>query len=125
MSESSGFEKEYSEKSFWDKLAKYAKAAGVEVVEKALLLYFAAQEENTPAWAKAVIVGALGYFISPIDAVPDLTPLIGYTDDLGVLVMAIATISAYVNQNVKDKTQQKMTGWFGESRSSESSEGAP
>ncbi|MEH6911145.1 MAG: YkvA family protein [Oceanicoccus sp.] len=125
MSESSGFEKEYSEKSFWDKLAKYAKAAGVEVVEKALLLYFAAQEENTPAWAKAVIVGALGYFISPIDAVPDLTPLIGYTDDLGVLVMAIATISAYVNQNVKDKTQQKMTDWFGESRSSESSEGAP
>ena len=115
MSESFDFEKEYSEKSFWDKLAKYAKSAGIEVVEKSLLLYYAAQEENTPAWAKVTIVGALGYFISLIDAVPDLTPIIGYTDDLGVLVMAVATISSYINQNVKDKTKQKITDWFGDS----------
>lgn len=119
MSDSSGFENEYSEKNFWDKLANYARAAGIEVVEKALLLYYAAQEENTPAWAKATIIGALGYFISLVDAVPDFTPLIGYTDDLGVLVMAVATISAYINQDVKDKTKQKITDWFGESRPDE------
>lgn len=115
MNESPDFEKAYSEKSFRDKLAKYAKAAGIEVVEKSLLLYYAAQEDHTPAWAKATIVGALGYFISLIDAIPDVTPIIGYTDDLGVLVMAVATVSVYINENVKDKTQQKITAWFGAS----------
>lgn len=114
MRDKSGFEKEYSEESFWDKLAKYARTAGLEVVEKALLLYYAAQEEDAPAWAKATIVGALGYFISLVDAIPDITPVVGYADDLGVLVMAIAAVSTYINQNVKDKTQQKLADWFGE-----------
>jgi len=114
MSKKTGFEKEYSEEGFWDKLAKYARTAGVEVVEKALLLYYAVQEEDAPAWAKATIVGALGYFISLVDAIPDLTPVVGYADDLGVLVMAIAAVSTYINQNVKDKTQQKLSDWFGE-----------
>ena len=114
MSDQSGFEKEYSEEGFWDKLAKYARAAGVEVVEKALLLYYASQEEDAPAWAKATIVGALGYFITLIDAIPDITPVVGYADDLGVLVMAIAAVSAFINQNVKDKTQQKLADWFGD-----------
>jgi uncharacterized membrane protein YkvA (DUF1232 family) len=114
MRDKSGFEKEYSEESFWDKLAKYARTAGFEVVEKALLLYYAAQEKDAPVWAKATIVGALGYFISLVDAIPDITPVVGYADDLGVLVMAIAAVSTYINQNVKDKTQQKLVDWFGE-----------
>ena len=114
MNETPDFEKAYSEESFWNKLTQYAKSAGIEVVEKALLLYYATQEDDTPAWAKATIMGALGYFISLIDAVPDMTPVIGYTDDLGVLVMAIATISTYINQNVRDKTQAKLANWFGQ-----------
>jgi uncharacterized membrane protein YkvA (DUF1232 family) len=55
---------------------------GREVIEKALWLYYAAQQPNTPLWAKTAIYGALGYFISPIDAIPDITPVIGYADDL-------------------------------------------
>ncbi len=115
MTHQSGFEKEYSEKSFWNKLSKYAKAAGVEVVEKALLLFYAAQEETTPAWAKATIIGALGYFISLVDGIPDLTPIVGYTDDLGVLVMAIATISSHITEDVKTKAKKKIEEWFGDS----------
>lgn len=117
MSDTSGFEKEYSEEGFWNKLAKYARTAGIEVVEKALLLYYASQEDDAPAWAKATIVGALGYFISLVDAIPDLTPVVGYADDLGVLVMAIAAVSSCINQNVRDKTQQKLAIWFGENSS--------
>lgn len=114
MSDQQGFEKDYSDAGFWQKLTGYAKSAGRDVVEKALLLYYAAQETDTPMWAKATIVGALGYFISFIDAIPDLTPLVGYTDDLGVLVMALATISAFINDNVRQKTQNKLNDWFGE-----------
>jgi uncharacterized membrane protein YkvA (DUF1232 family) len=114
MSEENEFQTAYSDAGFWEKLKGYAKTAGREVVEKALLLYYAAQEENAPAWAKATIVAALGYFIMPLDAVADLTPAIGYTDDLGVLVLALAAVATYVNDNVREKTAEKMQRWFGQ-----------
>lgn len=104
----------YSDESFWQKLTGYAKSAGREVVEKALLLYYAGQEEDAPAWAKATIIGSLGYFITPLDAIVDLTPVVGYADDLGVLVLALAAVATYVNDNVREKTAQKMQIWFGE-----------
>ena len=113
MNEENEFQTAYSDAGFWEKLKGYAKIAGREVVEKALLLYYAAQEENAPAWAKATIVAALGYFIVPLDAIADLTPAIGYTDDLGVLVLALAAVATYVNDNVRAKTADKMQRWFG------------
>lgn len=114
MPEPSEFEKQYSSTGFWNKLGGYARSAGIEVVEKALLLYYALQEEGTPAWAKTTIIGALGYFITLIDAIPDITPAVGYADDLGVLVMALAATSVYINKNVKDKTREKLAEWFGD-----------
>ena len=112
--EQPGFGKEYSDASFWDKLLKYAKTAGREVVEMALRLYYAAQDPNTPAWAKTVIYGALGYFIFPVDAIPDPTPVVGYTDDLGVLFAAVATVALYITEDVKQKARQKLRDWFGD-----------
>lgn len=113
MENPSEFEKEYSEARFRDKLLRYARAAGIEVVEKALLLYYALQEDAAPAWARTAIIGALGYFITLVDAIPDITPAVGYADDLGVLVMALAAVSAYVNENVRAKTEKKLEDWFG------------
>ena len=72
MTEHNEYEDAFSENRFWDKLKKYALLAGTEVVEKALLLYYAMQEEKAPAWAKATIAAALGYFIVPLDAIADL-----------------------------------------------------
>lgn len=110
---SSDLAKEYSEDNFWEKVKKFALVAGKEVIEKALTLYYVTQEENVPAWAKTTIYGALAYFISPIDAIPDITPLIGYSDDLGALAIAIATVSAYINDNAKEKAKTKLNDWFG------------
>jgi uncharacterized membrane protein YkvA (DUF1232 family) len=104
---------EYSDSSFWEKIKTFALRAGREVVEKALWLYYAARRPETPAWAKAVIYGALAYFISPVDAIPDVTPILGYTDDLGVLVAAIGVVSAYINEEVKGQAQKKLRDWFG------------
>lgn len=114
MTEHNEYEEAFSENSFWDKLKHYARSAGREVVEKALLLYYAMQEEKAPAWAKATIAGALGYFIVPLDAIADLTPAVGYADDLGVLALAIAAVAAYINDDVRAKTAAKMRGWFGD-----------
>ena len=114
MTEHNEYEEAFSENGFWDKLKKYAKTAGREVVEKALLLFYAAQEEKAPKWAKATIAGALGYFIVPLDAIADFTPAVGYADDLGVLVLAIAAVATYINDDVRGKTASRMTAWFGE-----------
>jgi uncharacterized membrane protein YkvA (DUF1232 family) len=114
MSEDNEFEAAYSESSFWEKLKRYATTAGREVVEKALLLFYAAQEEKAPAWAKGTIAAALGYFIVPLDAITDLAPGVGYADDLGVLVLAVAAVATYINDDVRAKTSQKMNDWFGE-----------
>jgi uncharacterized membrane protein YkvA (DUF1232 family) len=111
--EKRGFEKEYSEQGFWDKVITHARAVGKEVIEKALWLYYAAQAPQTPAWAKGVIYGALGYFIFPLDAIPDPTPLVGYADDLGVLAAAIATVAMYITDEVKALAAQKLKDWFG------------
>ncbi len=114
MIEHNEYEEAFSERGFRDKLKAYAKSAGKEVVEKALLLYYAAQEEKAPKWAKATIAGALGYFIVPLDAIADFTPAVGYADDLGVLVLAIAAVAAYVNEDVRAKTATRMKAWFGD-----------
>src|SRR3546814_8182976 len=73
---------------------------------------YAVQNEHTPKWAKRVIYGALGYFIFPLDAIPDLAPLIGYTDDLSVMTAALATVAFYITPEVKAQARQKLDAWF-------------
>ena len=124
MAEHNEYEDAFSEQGFWDKLKHYAKFAGKEVVEKALLLYYAAQEEKAPTWAKATIAAALGYFIVPLDAIADLTPAVGYADDLGVLVLAIAAVATYINDGVRAKANDKIRAWFGEEPADVKSPGA-
>jgi len=107
-----GFGKAFSHTGFRWKLGRYARAAGHEVVEKALWLYYAAQSPDTPRWARTAIYGALGYFIFPLDAIPDFAAVVGYTDDLGVLAAALATVSMYITDEIKDRTRQTMGRWF-------------
>jgi len=110
---SDGFEKDYSEKSFWSKAKGFARTAGKEVMGNAALLFYAAQSDKTPLWAKTIMYGALGYFINSLDAIPDLTPMVGFADDLGVLVAAIATVAAFISPDSRKKADEKLNQWFG------------
>lgn len=103
----------YSDENFRQKLTRYAKKAGREVVEKALWLHYAAQDPATPKWAKAAMYSALGYFILPLDAIPDFAPLVGYTDDLSVMAAALVVTSMYITKAVKEQARNKVDGWFG------------
>ena len=103
----------FDDGSFWNKIKQFALKAGKEVIEKALWLYYAAQQPNTPAWARTVIYGALAYFVLPVDAVPDAIPVAGFTDDLGALAAALGTVSMYVTAQVKTMASEKMREWFG------------
>ena len=106
---------DYSESRLIVKIQRYAKDAGMKVVYTAMLLYYAFRRKETPLWAKNVILGVLGYFIAPIDAIPDLSPIIGYTDDIGMLSFGLVTIAAYVNDDVRIKARKKVKSWFGDS----------
>ena len=112
---SSKYSKEYSESSFWDKVKKFASKAGSKVIYTALKLYYTMQSPDTPAWAKAVIIGALGYFIAPIDVIPDPTPVVGFADDLGVLAAAAASVVTNITPEIKAKAKRKLKEWFGDS----------
>ncbi|MGP1615298.1 MAG: YkvA family protein [Pollutimonas bauzanensis] len=111
--DNSRYQNEYTQRRFWRKLTPLAQSTGRSTLEKALYLYYAVQNANTPKWAKRVIYGALGYFIFPLDAIPDLAPLIGYTDDLSVMAAALATVAFYITPEVKEQAQRKLDEWFG------------
>ena len=107
------YSKFYNNDKFWDKISRFAKHAGKKVISKALVLYYVAIDEDTPSWAKAVIYGALGYFILPIDAIPDFIPIIGFSDDLTALFAAFTVIQSNVKDEHKSKAENKLQGWFG------------
>ena len=103
--------KEFSATSFWQKIFACLKKAGQEVVEKALMLFYALSDENVPMWAKTVIAGALVYFISPVDAIPDLLPG-GYVDDLAVMASALATTYIYISDETMEMARRKARDLF-------------
>lgn len=113
------YKDDYNESDFWDKIKKYGKTAGAKVVYNALKLYYAAVSKETPAGIKALIYGALGYFIFPVDLVPDVIPVVGFADDLVALTTAIASASAYITPTIKAKAKEKLEDWFDDVSDSE------
>lgn len=105
----------YSEASLWNKILKYGRNAGISVIYAGLLLYYLLQKESLPLQVKVAIIGALGYFILPFDALPDIFVGLGYTDDLAVLLMTLKYCSKYVDQGVKAKAKAKMIELFDDS----------
>ena len=106
------YQQHYSEESFRTKLKSFAKTAGLQVVYAALLLFYMMKDPNVPIKAKLTIAAALGYFILPTDAIPDLAPLIGFSDDLGVLIFALSQLSKHVNQEIRKQAKNQLVNWF-------------
>ncbi|MBI1937814.1 MAG: DUF1232 domain-containing protein [Ignavibacteriales bacterium] len=84
-------EKEVDER-LWEKLERTGKKINFAKDVRALYRYM--RDKYVPWYRKSIVVGALLYFISPIDAIPDLAPLVGYLDDLGVIVAVIKFIGS-------------------------------
>jgi len=113
MSTSDDFAGSYSDKSFWKKVKRFGSAAGKEVLSKALLLYYCYSDPATPKWIKGIIIGALGYFIAPLDAIPDAIPVVGFADDLGAMAAAAAFVAAHINKSHSEAAKKKLEQWFG------------
>ena len=106
------YKKEYNEKNFLDKLKKVLKIIGVKGVYMLLILYNTLQRKDIPPKEKSIIIGALGYFILPLDALPDITPIVGYSDDIFALGMAILKVMPYIDDKMKEKSREQIIKWF-------------
>ena len=109
----------YSETKLFEKIIKFAKAAGIKIIYLAMLLFFTLQKATTPIWAKSMIIGALGYFIFPVDFIPDFIPIVGYSDDMTALVSALVAVALYIDEETKQKAKAQLHVWFGEYDESE------
>ncbi|RJP70824.1 MAG: DUF1232 domain-containing protein [Ignavibacteriales bacterium] len=79
--------KKIVEDNLWFKLEKYGKKISFA---KDILALFHYMRDPYVSWhRKAIVVAALIYFIAPIDTIPDLAPLVGYLDDLGVITATL------------------------------------
>jgi len=106
------YENFYNESAFWQKIKNFGKNSGKMVIEKVLILYFVLMDKKTPLADKSIILGALGYFILPIDAIPDFLALAGYTDDLGVIIAATKKISKNIKKEHRDLAEEKSLTFF-------------
>jgi uncharacterized membrane protein YkvA (DUF1232 family) len=79
----------------------------------ASLMCYAYTGVELPARVKRIVMGALAYLISPIEAIPDLSPIIGYTDDLGVLAYGLVMIAPYNKQVVRLAAGHNLHAWIG------------
>lgn len=102
----------FSQSDFVDKIARIAKRAGAKLVYAALILFYTMQSDKISVKDKALILGALGYLISPIDVVPDAIPIAGLSDDLAVLLYVLKVVWTDVDPDVKAKAKAKLDQWF-------------
>ena len=78
-------------RGFWGKLRRFA--ASLPFAEDLLAAYYCAFDRQTPGHVRVALLGALAYFVLPFDAIPDMLPLFGFTDDAAVLATAIKLVS--------------------------------
>jgi uncharacterized membrane protein YkvA (DUF1232 family) len=87
-------------RSFWRKLRDLA--ARLPFAEDLIAAHYCAFDRQTPIHVKAVLVGALAYFVLPADFIPDVLPVIGYTDDAAVLAAAIKLVSSHITPDHRE-----------------------
>ena len=103
---------DFSDGKFWDKIKEVAKKIGLKTTSYALILYYVLQKKEVSFKDKMLITGCLGYFILPIDLIPDFIPIAGYTDDVAGMIFAIKKCMDYVDDEIKQNVSSKLVAWF-------------
>ena len=108
------YKDKFTASDFVEKISRVAKRAGSKFVYAALILYYTLESDKVSIKDKAIIIGALGYLISPLDVMPDAIPIAGLSDDLAVLIYVLRKVWGEVSEDVKTKAHAKLSKWFDE-----------
>lgn len=103
---------DFSDGKFWSKMKEVAKKIGLKATSYALILYYVLQKKEVPLADKMLITGCLGYFILPLDLVPDIIPAMGYSDDVVGMLFAIKRCMNYVDDGIKENVSNRLVSWF-------------
>ena len=104
----------FSQSEFAEKISRIAKRAGAKLVYAALILYYTLQSDKVSKSDKAIIIGALGYMISPLDVIPDAIPIAGLTDDFAVLLFVLKKVWTGIDPEIVEQARKKLSKWFDE-----------
>ena len=104
----------FSQSEFAEKISRIAKRAGSKLVYSALILYYTLQSDKVSKADKAIIIGALGYMISPLDVIPDAIPIAGLTDDMAVLLYVLKKVWTGIDPEIVALAKEKLSKWFDE-----------
>lgn len=96
------------------KIKKLAVKIGKPILYPVMLMYFAYHRKDTPKWAKKIILGALVYLVVPVDALPDVIPVVGFSDDLSVILASLGAVAFYIDDEVRIKAKDKINMWLGD-----------
>jgi uncharacterized membrane protein YkvA (DUF1232 family) len=97
-------EQAYVRRGFWTKLRRFA--AGLPFAEDLLAAYYCAFDRETPRRVQAALVGAIAYFVLPFDVIPDMMPVLGFTDDAAVLATALKLVASHMRPEHRDAARQ-------------------
>ena len=104
----------YSDNRFWKKVERGAKKVGATVLLPVFTLYYMLQDDKVSLQHKAYIVGALGYFILPIDLIPDgILPVIGFTDDIAVMTLVLKLVKDSITPEIKARANARVSEIIG------------
>ena len=104
----------YSDNRFWKKVERVAKKVGATVLLPVFTLYYMLQDDKVSLQHKAYIVGALGYFILPIDLIPDgILPVIGFTDDIAVMTLVLKLVKDSITPEIKARANARVSEIIG------------
>ena len=109
----------FSPNEFLEKISSVAKRAGAKFVYAALILYYTLLSPNVSKRDKALIIGALGYMISPLDVLPDAYPIVGLSDDRAVLLFVLHKVWNNVDPDIQQKAKERLNSWFDEDEQEE------
>ena len=112
----------FSQSEFVEKISRIAKRAGAKLVYAALILYYTLQSDRISKTDKAIIIGALGYMISPLDVIPDAIPIAGLTDDFAVLIYVLKKVWTDIDPAIIEQAKEKLSKWFDEEEISDATD---
>lgn len=110
---------DFTTTDFLEKIASIAKRAGSKLVYAALILYYTLQSDRVSKKEKALIIGALGYLISPLDVLPDAYPIVGLADDMAVLIFVLRKVWVNVDPEIQQRAHERLSTWFDEDEQQE------
>lgn len=96
------YSEHYSEDRFLKKISRLAKKKSLDGVIKAFVLYYTISAPTTPRWVILEILPSLGYFILPIDLVPDFLLGLGFADDIAAFGLTLGLMSGQIRSMLRE-----------------------